>query len=218
MLQFLTQNISAAFTLVGIFIGATLTFASTVLLKRQELKLRLWEKVLDRRIEAHEKVIQLSKTLRTMMSLGYCDEGGALARTPLILVSKENFETWYLNHSEVFGSSSTWLSIKLTRELNLLQDYIVNLYKFLQMVEPEDYPKVGAFLRQDLIDFSSEIERLAFEFFSYELQKLRLNDLRKWHKYPLDKTKKRLAATVLFSRCKELEALLSKRLPQTSET
>ena len=76
------------------------------------------------------------------------------------------------------------------------------------MENPENFAKAGIILRDDFIEFSSRIEKLAFGFFAHDLTKLRLNDLRKWHKYPTEETKKKLLQTALFSRREELQSLL----------
>ncbi|MDQ1557551.1 MAG: hypothetical protein QOD32_611 [Pyrinomonadaceae bacterium] len=202
------ENISAIFALIGVIAGGLLSFLGTWLLKKRELKLRLWEKVLDRRIEAHEQIAQLSKSLCTMRSLGKPEESGELARAPAFMFSKGHFEEWYKYYSQTVGGNSTWLSTELTRELSLLQDYIVNLYEFLRPIDPNLYPEIGALIRNDFIDFSTRIEKLAFEFFRDDLFKLRLNDLNKWHKYPIEETQRRLSSMRLFSKNKQIEALI----------
>lgn len=192
-------------TVTGAVIGALVTLLATWGQSKRELRSRLWEKVLDRRIEAHERVIMFAKTMRTMVTLGYEEAPGELARAPAALMSYDGFNEWYLQFYEASNLGSTWLSTELTRELNLLQDYLVNLDLFLRRIKPDASPHVGVILRQDFIDFSTSIEKLAFQFFSQDLAKLRLNDLRKWHKYPRKETERRLDRTVLLSRKDELE-------------
>lgn len=68
---------------------------------------------------------------------------------------------------------------------------------------------MGVILRDDFVDFSTTIEKLAFSFFSEDLAKLRINDIRAWHKYPREETERRLAETALFKRRPELEAYTS---------
>src|SRR5437899_239904 len=141
--QILRDNASAIFGLVGAIVGAGLSLLGTWRQSRKELQGRLWEKVLDRRIEAHERIVQFSKSLRAMVFLGYRDESGELARAPALLNSDEAFRQWYADFLETFGRSSTWLSTELTRELNFLQDYIVNLDLLLQRIDPSAYLQVG---------------------------------------------------------------------------
>lgn len=54
MEQIIKDNASAIFALLGTLAGATLTFVGTWILQSQEARNRLLEKVLDKRIQAHE--------------------------------------------------------------------------------------------------------------------------------------------------------------------
>ena len=204
MEQIITDNASAIFAILGTLAGGILTFIGTWILQSQEAKNRLLEKVLDKRIQAHEKVIELSKFLRQMTSLGYAEKDGELARTPAIMMSHESFDDFLLRFSQTGVDSSTWLSTEVTRELYFVQDYFINLYEFLKNVEQDKFPEIGRVIRQDFIDFSSSLEKLAFDFFAKDLTKMKLNDLRQWHKYPLKVTQKRLNETEFMKNRDEL--------------
>ena len=208
MEQLILNNASAIFAILGTLAGAALTFFGTWILQNQEVKNRLLEKVLDRRIQAHENIIELSKLLRGMMSLGYEEKDGQLARTPAIMASKELFDEFLLKFYQKSTESSTWLSTKVTREFNIVQDYLVNLYEFVRNIDSVNFPEIGRLIRQDFIDFSTNLEKLSFEFFTTDLTKLKLNDLSKWHKYPLEVTKTRLAETLFFRRKEEIVKIL----------
>jgi hypothetical protein len=86
---------------------------------RKEIRLKLREKLLDRRIQAHERVIELSHSMRAMLPLGGLDAEGELARTPAALASKEAFDEWFNHFYQTMTSTSTWLGTSLTQELNL---------------------------------------------------------------------------------------------------
>ena len=79
--QLIQNNISAIFGLLGIVIGATLSFIATWILKERDLRLKLREKLLDRRIEAHERVIAFSKSMRKTTPVGI-EENGDIMRFP----------------------------------------------------------------------------------------------------------------------------------------
>jgi len=142
-----------------------------------------------------------------MMSLGYDDSEGQLARTPSIMASRESFEEFHYLFNQKVAGSSTWLSTEVTREVNFIQDYLVNLYELVRFVNTEKFPEIGMLIRQDFIDFSTKLEQLSFIFFSSELMKLKLNDLSKWHKYPLVVTEKRLAETQLSKKLEEIKKM-----------
>ncbi len=204
MEQIIRDNASAIFAILGTLIGGAFTFLGTWILQNQEAKARLLEKILDRRVQAHENVIELSKLFRTMMSLGYAENDGELARTPAIMYSKESFDSFLLKFHKTSTESSTWLSTEVTREYNFVQDYLVNLYEFVRNINSEKFPEIGRLIRQDFIDFSANLEKISFKFFAHDLLKMRMNDLTKWHKYPAETTKKRLAETAFFKKRDEI--------------
>lgn len=209
LLNLLSKNISAVFALIGALAGAGISVIGTLLVNEKDLKLRLKEKVINHRIDAHEKVIQLSKSFRTMVSLGKADENGELMRYPAIMTSIETFDAWHLYFYEVTSSGSTWLSTEVTRELNFFQDYIINLREYLRGVKNEDNVKeIGAILRPDFISFSDRIEKIAFKYFERDLMRMSLGDLGQWHKFPMDVTKKRFESTTLFIEREKINSLI----------
>src|SRR5262249_6332840 len=94
------------------------------------------------------------------------------------------------------------------RELNFVQDYMVTLHTHLRSVSSEHFLVVGHFVRQDFIDLSAKLERVAFEFFRLDATKLRLGDLAEHHKYVREETERRLQRTVMISKWGELKALI----------
>jgi len=126
------------------------------------------------------------------------NEEGELMRYPKILQNKKEFGKFGNNWTSTMFNIADWLSNDLVRELYLFQDYSVNLRQFLQKVEDKNIPIIGCIIRQDFIDFSTSIRRLAYKYFYSDLEKLRLEDNLAWHKYKPEETTKRLFATQLF--------------------
>ncbi len=207
ILIFLRENSSAAFGLAGALGGALLSSATGWFGRKRDHDLRLWDKLLERRIRAHEQVISIAQDLRTMLALGGMEPGGEVARTPKLLSSKEEFETWFAGEFLQAGSGSTWLTTEVRRELNFVQDYFVTFQHNLRNAPSEKYRSIGQIIRQDFIDLSSELERKAFEFFELDMFELRLSSLSDWHKYPRIDTEKRLRGTQLMLRLGEIVQL-----------
>jgi hypothetical protein len=205
--QFFQQNASAVFALLGAAGGGFLSFLGTWLLRKREYDLHLWEKLLDRRISAHEAVIQTALELRGMVPLGGVDRQGEALRAPSLLRSKEVFEAWFQQATARTGPGTTWLTVEAKRELNYLQDYLLTLYMHLGRVPSASYPTVGVIVRDDFIKLSGDLEKCAFRFFESDIHRLEAADLRSWHKYPLEETQRRLKETNLIQRCDEIAAL-----------
>jgi len=208
MEQFLANHASALFALAGTVAGGAISAIGAWLLAKRELRLRLSEKLLDRRIDAHEKVLGLCKTMRTMASLDRLEAQSEVARTPVPLASREVFHDWQVDLARVVSESSHWLRNPLVRELSLVQDYTVSLHMTLLPLAPEKYAEVGAIVRQDFVTFSGRLEELALEFFSSDLHRLRLVPARRWHKYERRETEAKLQKTLLWSRWPEIEQVI----------
>ena len=208
-MEFLQANASALFGLGGAFGAVLISFFTAWLLRKQDYDLRLWDKLLERRIDAHERLITVALEMRVMVGLGGIDKEGQAARSPQVLRSREAFEGWFTRAAGSSLVASTWLSTTAKREANFLQDYLVNLHLNLEQVPSDRYLAVGAIIRQDFVDISSRLERAAFAFFEKEMRQLRLSNLEEWHKYPREQSEQRLKETQLLSRWSEVNQLAS---------
>ena len=208
----------AVIALIGVFIGAVLTGAFSLLnawvTRNRDFNLKLWERFLDRRITAHETVVSLALKMRFMCPLGTV-QAGEVVRAPQVMMSKEIFADWLAEFSQSSAPATTWLSTPVKRELNFIQDYFVTLSTNLSQASSERFPIVGAFIRQDFIDLSSSLEKKAVQFFETEGRKRRLNDLKEHHKYPLEETTSRLHKTVLLAKWQDVEKLIQTGQPRT---
>ncbi|MBI4442951.1 MAG: hypothetical protein HY649_06200 [Acidobacteria bacterium] len=175
MEEFLNQNASAIFALLGALGGGLLSFFGSWLLTKRDYNLRLWDKLLERRITAHENVIAAALEMRVMVPLGGTEAGGEVARAPRVLRSKDEFERWFTSFNRLTQAGSTWLTTEAKRELNLVQDYLVTLHMNLTGVSSEKYVQVGQVIRNDFIHLSAQLEEKAFNFFETEVRSLKVS-------------------------------------------
>jgi hypothetical protein len=108
MAELFTHNAAAVLALLGVLVGVIvtggLTFANGWIMRKRDLDLKIWEKLLDRRIAAHETVIGLAIAMRRMAPLGGTDAAGELVRAPEVMMSKEAFDTWLVEFAEIIAS------------------------------------------------------------------------------------------------------------------
>ena len=194
---FLSANASAIFALAGALGAGALSAATAFLVKRREFDLALTGKLFERRISAHEKIIEIATEMRVMAPVGGREADGVVRRAPHVMLSRDSFEAWLASFTQRSMGGTSWLSTKAKRELNYVQDYLLTLHMHLGGVPSERFPDLGALIRQDFIDLSSSLEKHAFEFFRTGVRKLKLDSLDEWHKYELEETKRRLGETVL---------------------
>lgn len=207
-MEFINEYSNAIFALLGAVGGGVISFIAAWTLKKREFTLRLWDKLHNKRIKAHEDVISLALKMRIMVALGGYDENGDVARAPNLLKSREVFEDWFTEFTKLTVSGSTWLTTETKREVNFVQDYLVTLHTNIADTPSEKYQAIGQIIRQDFIDLSSELEKKAFNFFAKEIHQLKLNNLDEHHKYKLEDTQERLKNTMLLTKWKDIEDII----------
>lgn len=214
MNQLIRDNASALIGVSGVAIGAVVQYLAGWALRKRDYDLRLWDKLIDRRIDAHERLINHAHEMRVMISRNGVDEGGEVLRYPQVLSSRDIFEDWFTNTIRLIGFASTWLATPAKRGANFLQDYLATLHLNLMSVPSSKFPDVGLIIRQDFIDMSSNLERISYGFFDRDVRKLRLSNLIDWHKYPRSQTEKRLRETNLLRQWADVARLEE---PETDE-
>lgn len=108
--EFIDSNASAVFGLLGALGGGLVSFLASWLLKKREYNLRLWDRLLERRIKAHENVIRVALEMRVVVPLGETEENGEAARAPQVLRSREDFNQWLIQFTQLTLEGSTWLT------------------------------------------------------------------------------------------------------------
>lgn len=200
----------AVFGLAGVAVGGALTYATGWKLRKRDYDLRMWDRLADRRIAAHEGVLRIALEMRVMNALGGIDPQGELLRTPAVIASREAFEDWFAQTTTALATGSPWLSIEATREANYLQDYILTLHENTRSMPSNRFPELGLILRQDFVDLSSSLERATHSFFRSDIRSLTLRDPGLWHKYPIEQTEERLRSTRFTLEWEKIDELLRK--------
>jgi hypothetical protein len=134
-----------------------------------------------------------------MVGLGGFEANGEVARSPQVLISKEEFERWFVRFTQLTREGTTWLTTKAKREVNYVQDYLVTLHTNLASVPSDKHLSVGRVIRQDFIALSSALEKASYDYFENEISKRKLSNLCEWHKYTRQETESRLSGTALIS-------------------
>lgn len=188
-------------------VGAAIGFISSQLVEflriSKEAKLRQKEKLLERMISAHESVVALADRLMTVTPLKNVhdlpDNVALPVRGSSFLTSKESFGVlWDLFISTY--SHQVWLSTDTLKELNYVQDYMVNLNAIVESVDDKELLRMSVIIRQDFIDLSGSLRKYAMDFLFSGALNMKIDSInyRKWHKYPRTITEKRLNNTLLM--------------------
>jgi hypothetical protein len=192
---------------LGAIGGSLLTIIVQYVLLRRSYSLKLWERLIDKRINAHMKVMEVATELRSMFIISSSSDSSVIVRSPNVLFNKESLDAWWTKLGTLILEHSTWLNTKTKREVNYLQDYIVNLNRHLSHIPSEKYPLVGVIVRQDFVDISSHLEKTSYKFFKGEVRQLKLPNLNRWHKFKIPKTNKRLHQTLMVTKSELIERI-----------
>ena len=194
--------------LLGVIIGTVITAFISLKLKSKETKLRIIEKIFDKRIQAHENILVIIMTIRSVTSTEKIDESNNLISFPRSMTSSNSF-TNYMNETFlVFHQNSHWLNTDLEREFGFLQDYFISLSNKLKNASDLQVEKIGILVKQDFIDLASSLGKIAFDFFREDIYNMKINKHDEWHKYPKEKTFERMVKTYLFTKKKEIDNIL----------
>lgn len=196
--EFLINNASAVFAIIGALTGAIVTGFINFLLKERETKLRITEKLLDKKLEAHEALIEITNVIRTMVLLGGADHENKLKRSPLIMQSQKNMDDFLTELTKVQTKTDRWLSTATKREVSLFLDYFVNLNEYARNSSDEALQEAGVLVRNDFIGFALRLEDCAHDFFNNDLMKLKYRTDRDCPKYQNERTHDELNKTELF--------------------
>lgn len=193
--------------LIGVIIGIIVTSILSFKIKTKETKLRIIEKVFDKRITAHENILTLIKNVRSVISTNQIDEKNHLITFPSFMLNRESFERFINDVYLISNLNNHWLNIELERELGFLVDYITTLNLKLKDVNEQNYPQVGLIVKQDFIDLATNLENITFEFFRKDIYKMKINKHNEWHKYQKEETLNRFHKTNLFIKDEEITSI-----------
>ena len=206
---------------LGAVSAGIITSFSNVFIKKREAQLKIIDKLIDKKILAYDNIMDFISTAREMQSVNSNEINedfevefssyGKPFRYPRVLQNHQIYEEWYVVFTSVYTNYSRWFNNDLLREINLFQDYMIEMYKAINEIKDMDLYKVGIIVRQDFIDFSSNLEKICFEFYSKQVFNLKMENKEKWHKYKIDETILKLNNTNLIKYDKEIEKLENRK-------
>jgi hypothetical protein len=195
--------------LSGVILGVLITSINNLILKRKEAKLRIIEKIIDKRIIAHEEILGCIKKIRTVVGTEKTDEQRNLISYPIFMDSHNSLSELIRDLFPLIHKNTHWLNTPLERELSFLQDYFITLFNKTNGLSDQAMIDVGIIVKQDFIDQAASLENLAFDFFRKDIFKLALNKHDEWHKFPKAETNRRFAETNLVKRAEEITLILN---------
>jgi len=196
---------SSIFALVGVILGAILTFVLNKQLKQDEYKTRINEKIIDKRINAHEAILEMSKLLRTTISKQSISETGQLQTYVGMIANKETFENFKTRYYELENFNNHWLDPELNKYTFFIQEYLMNLDLLLKDIDEKHYPDIGQIIKPDFLDFSHRLEESAVKFLTKGIYDYKKEYYEKESYYDLNTTNEMFRKTKLSENYKKLK-------------
>ncbi len=201
----MTDLIVGLIGLLGVLLGALITSIINLRLKTKEARLRILEKIFDKRVIANERILEIVKAMRTVRDTGKKDNDSNIISFPVAMESKETLSEFTDSLLSIVNQNSHWLEIDLVRELYFTQDYLITLSNNISAFESSKYPEIGKIIKLDFLDLSYYIEQKTIQFFEKDILKVNIKRTKKHHKYKRKVTNERLGKTLLYREWSKIE-------------
>lgn len=169
---------------IAVSIGALIPLLGNYFSQRREVKLKFIEKLIDKRVKAHEELFDVVLGARQVTSSKEVDNERNVIGYPSCLESEEAFIDFWTSSFFIIQKNAPWINQKLTRELSFFQDYIMTVRHNIQFEKTDELDKVRKYIKQDFIDIASRLESEIHNFLDTDIFKLKAKVARGWHKYP----------------------------------
>ncbi len=186
--------------IISFISGFFIKYLLDILSQNKSYRLKLYDKIVDKKIQACDVVLDISKELRLIQQSStneYFDDG-TLKRYPLVLKDFDSFYIFWTNLTNTFNSHSTWIDIDSQREINFLQDYLISLNSIIYQIKDEELYKIREDILYDFIELSSNIEKSIKNYYLKDFLNIKIIDKLQSHKFKKEETIKRLNQTKLF--------------------
>jgi len=160
--------------LLGVLIGGGITALSNWLTVDKEAKVRIHERLFERRIQAYENVISFSRKLNTVVQTDNIGRDEYVETYNGFLQDQEHFDKLKNELYHANNPLSYMLDKNTVRELRYIQDYFGNLQEFLNSKNESDYVKIAIQIQPDFRELASRLRNSADKFFEREITSLNI--------------------------------------------
>src|SRR5690606_33117917 len=168
------------------------------------IELKIKEKIFDKRIRAHEDILELAAMMRTTVSTNEKRADNVLITYPVIFSSKESFISFQTFFYQKVNPNTHWLSNDLSRELSAIQDYIATIKIAVEDINSKNLPLVGMYVRNDFVDFAATLENASMDFFKMDIIKLSLVPKKRFKNFSNEERQKRFQKSAYFQNYDEI--------------
>ena len=205
--ELLNSLLIAGIGLLGVILGIITSNIITWKLKSKESRLRILEKIFDKRLNAHEEFLSIPKLMRTTISDQETDERNYFITYPAILDTKENFENFSFKFYQSTNFCSHWFEENLRKEIFFAQDYFQNVTLILKEIPEKNCQEFAKIIKSDFKEIADNLEEKILDFLLIDIHKINLNSKNRNFEYSKKVKKERLESTKLIAKWNEIQAL-----------
>lgn len=206
-IEFINSLIIAGIGLTGVILGAVISNIITWKLKSKESRLRIKEKIFDRRLKAHEDFLEITKLLRTTVSTHEMDDETYFITYPGMLSSKEIFKDFLFKFHNIANYNSHWFEEKLRKEIFFTQDYLQNVQLHLNDIPEENCIDYAKILKTDFKDLADSLEEKTVDFLLIDIHRINIKPNNREFQYSKNEIKKKLNETKIMKSWNDIQAL-----------
>ena len=195
--EFIRTLISAGIALLGVLIGIIVPTIVNWRIKTKESRLRILEKLYDKRLNAHESFLRIPKLLRTTASTKKIDENNCFITYIGVLNDKKLFENFLGEFYESVNFNSHWFNNDLKKEVWFAQEYLQNVDSLLSQISNENCVKLATILKSDFTSLANRLEEKTLEFLQTDIQKVNIKNKEKDFEFSSKEKQKRFSETDL---------------------
>lgn len=205
--EFIRTLISAGIALLGVLIGIIVPTIVNWRIKTKESRLRILEKLYDKRLNAHESFLRIPKLLRTTASTEKIDENNCFITYIGVLNDKKLFENFLGEFYESVNFNSHWFNNDLKKEVWFAQEYLQNVDSLLSQISNENCVKLATILKSDFTSLANRLEEKTLEFLQTDIQKVNIKNKEKDFEFSSKEKQKRFSETDLVKLKDEINKL-----------
>jgi hypothetical protein len=205
--QLMNSLLIAGIGLLGVILGIITSNIISWKLKSKESRLRILEKIFDKRLNAHEEFLSIPKLMRTTVSSQEIDEKNYFITYPIILDTKENIENFSFKFYESTNFCSHWFEENLRKEIFFAQDYFQNVTRILKEIPEENCQEFAKIIKTDFKEIADNLEEKILDFLLIDIHKINLNPKNRNFTYSKKMKKERLENSKLITKWEKIQAL-----------
>jgi hypothetical protein len=155
MNEIISNHFSAILGLSGVLLTLLITTFANSRLRDKDYKLRVLDRIFEKRIESYLTLARIRDRLREMVAVNIA---GNVLFCPAVFQSKEAFLEWIKNTQQVLNSPALWVLDDARIAIKVLETYLNTLCVFFEKEEEPSLAHLGVLLQDDFVSMADRLD------------------------------------------------------------